>query len=584
VIRDGDGSALGPTLRQTFSRAIGAAWDKLPTHIELARLTAIRARFRIRRTLDRIRSPRRIIATTLAVVFFLFYLLNGIFILSAREAADPERLRLWLSGGMVLYAIYHCVRCAWSENVADLELTSPEELWLGGAPIKRSSLAVYHVGNMIVPAILKTLLLAVVLARDVAHLELLVVGMFTSLVLLEIVRLMIARWSAGLDGRGRGQFRIAITLVAAAVGMQVIAGILAITPMGSATWMYVLNGFRGLGQTAASDMIQWLSIPWIAAAHLTVTNHYQPLTLLQLFGAASVLPLAILLLVRVDAWSLAKQHEREQERLASGSFQNDSHREDFSAATSSQFRAWIDRRVPDRAADAVAVIARQWVSVRRYRGTIVFSFVVPTLLCLSPLFTGQANQQWLFVVGGIALCTMLLAPPALRIDFRRDLRRMLLLRSLPVKPMSMVLGQLTLPVLITCVYQWITIAVAAAVTQPGLSQLLLWTGMLNALAVLTFAAENALFLAYPHHERSEGVAMMVRAKLTFLGKATVIAISLGLLFAWATICRRLLPDPWVEPTLVMGAVASTWIVAAVSVLATTSCWRRFDLDCDMPPQ
>jgi hypothetical protein len=534
--------------------------------------------------LNRIRSPRRILATSLAILFFALYLLNGVFILSAREPADPERLRLWLSGGMVLYAVYHCVRCGWSESVIDLDLIPAENLWLGGAPVKRSSLAVYHVGNMVVPAFLKTLLLAVVLATDVWHLELLLVGVFTSLILLEIVRLIIARWAAGLDHQHRKRFRISATLVASALGVQVIANLLAITPPDSATWMYVLNGFRSLGETAASDMVQWLSLPWVAAAHLAVTEHYQPLTFLQLLATASVWPLAIGLLVRVDAWSVSAKHHREQQRLASGGYQRQqSQSEAALVITASRLGAIVDRKVPRQAADAVAVISRQWVSVRRYRGTIVFSFVVPTLLCLSPLVTGQVTQQWFYVVGGIALCTMLLAPPALRIDFRRDLRRMLLLRSLPVKPLSMVLGQLSLPILITCVFQWVTLVIAAAVTQPGWLQLFVWTGMLGALAVFTFAVENALFLAYPHHERSQGVAMMIRAKLTFLGKASVIALALGLLAAWSILCHSSLPQPIATATYVCGALVTTWGIAALGLAATTSCWRRFDLACDLPP-
>ncbi len=563
----------------------GKAWDGPATQLQLARLTAVRGRFRIRRTLNRMRSPRRIIATTLAVAFFLLYLLNGIFILSAREPADPERLRLWLSGGMVLYAIYHCVRCAWSKNIVDLQLTSAESLWLGGAPLKRSSLAVYHVGNMIIPAMLKTLLLAVVLAQDVAHLELLLIGVFTSLVLLEIVRLTIARWVAGFDQRHRRVFRSAVTLVAVAVCVQVITRVLAATPAGSATSIYVVNCFASLGRAAACDMVQWLSIPWIAAAHLAVTDHYQPINALQLLAAASVLPLAIATLARVDAWSISKRHKREQRLLGEGQFQTrQMHQQDWSQRTANRFDSFVAKAIPHYATDAFAVISRQWVSVRRYQATILFSFAGPMLICLSPLMTGQVTEQWFYVVGGIALCTMLLAPPALRLDFRRDLRRMLLLRSLPIKPLSMVVGQLSLPVLITWVFQWVTIAIAAVVTEPGWSQLLLWTGMLNALAVFTFAAENALFLAYPHHERSEGVAMMVRAKLTFLGKATVIAIALGLLVAWVTLCRSLLPESIAAAAFVMGALAATWTIAAAAVIAATFCWQRFDLAGDTPPE
>ena len=161
---------------------------------------------------------------------------------------------------------------------------------------------------------------------------------------------------------------------------------------------------------------------------------------------------------------------------------------------------------------------------------------------------------------------------------------MLLLQSLPVKPLSMVLGQVALPIAITWIFQWITIAVAVMVTQPKWDQVVLWTSLLNALAVFTFAAENALFLAYPHHERSEGVAMMIRAKLTFLGKGTVIALALASLVVWATLCRGVLPDGYADAAFVGGAIVTTWCMAGISIAAATLCWRRFDASADIPPQ
>ncbi len=240
--------------------------------------------------------------------------------------------------------------------------------------------------------------------------------------------------------------------------------------------------------------------------------------------------------------------------------------------------------VPASWNQVVALITRQSVSVGEYWGTIAFSFVVPLLLCLSPLVTGQVTEQWFFVVGGVAMCTILLAPPALRLDFRRDLRRMMLLRSLPVRPLEMVIGQLTFPVMITLCFQWITIVIAALVTRPSLGQVILWTGMLNALAVFTFAAENALFLAYPHHERAEGIGMIIRTKLTFLGKGVVLALSLALLVIWKYLCWQWLPQFLKWPTYVAGAIATTWGIALVAVIAAAWCWRRFDLAYDVPPE
>ena len=563
-------------------------WDSPSTHLQLAGLTVQRARFRLTRTLSRLRSPRRLIATTLSILFFGCYVTSGVLVLSTRAPADPARLQLWLSGGMIIYLLYHLVRCVWSSKIADLEMTRAEALWLGGGPVRRSSLAVYHVNNAMIAALMKTVLLATVLACDVQHLSLLMLGVFSSLVLLEISRLIVQRWASALSLRNRRRMRIAVTAIAAAALLQVGARILAATPMGSPTWRYLFAGFDGLGAVAASQTVQCLALPWTASAKLAVTSELLWTTPIFLVVSIAMIPLSIALMVLVDRWANRVQHTEEQRRLAAGDFRT---ADDTQIVTAATFKTPLDRwikmanvRLPIVLRDSVHLTARQFVSVRRYGGTIAFSFIVPTLLCLSPLVTGQVTEQWFYVVGGIAMCTMLLAPPALRIDFRRDLRRMQLLRSLPVKPLAMVLGQLTLPLLITWSFQWFTIAVAAMVTGPGISQVILWTGLLSALAVFTFAIENALFLAYPHHERAEGIAMMIRAKLTFLGKATVIAVSLTALVVWAVTCRRVLPATAAELAFIAGAILAAWAVATAAIAATAFCWRRFDLTLDIPPE
>ncbi|MGB7342735.1 MAG: hypothetical protein WBD20_00835 [Pirellulaceae bacterium] len=574
----------------TLDASSGSAttWDAPRIHLRLTQLTITRGRFRLRRLLERLRSPRRLLATTLAIAFFAMYIANGVMVLSTRTPADPARLQLWLSGGMVIYLMYHLVRCVWTQQVADLEMTRSEELWLGGGPLQRSSLAVYHVNNIVVAALMKTTLLAVVLACDVQHFTLLMIGIFSSLVLLEITRLVAQRWSSGLSPQGRTRMRIAITAVVFAVLIQVITGILAATPLGSPTWRYLLSGFDAIGQVAASDTIQWLALPWIASARLAVTADLQMATCAHLLISLAMLPLSVALLVRVDAWAQTARHRRELQRLETGDYyrsdNSSAHVDASSLLIADRITRTANRMLPSVLKDALHIASRQAVSVQRYWGTILFSFVVPTLLCLSPLVTGQITEQWFYVVGGIAMCTMLLAPPALRIDFRRDLRRMQLLRSLPVKPLSMVLGQLTLPVLITFAFQWLTIIMAAIVIQPGWTQFFLWTGMLSALAVFTFAAENALFLAYPHHERAEGIGMMIRAKLTFLGKATVIGLSLAALVAWAMLCKNTLPESVSQIAFVTGAIIATWTIACGSIATTAWCWRRFDLSYDVPPE
>ncbi len=564
--------------------------ENVPTntspHRHLAWLTLRRLCFRTRRGLNRLRSPRRLVASLLAITFVGAYLANGLLVMATRKTAEPESLRLWLSGGMVLYLIYHAIRCVWTTKQVDMEYTESEKLWIGGAPIKRSSFAAYKVNTVLISAALKTFFLVIALAPDSQSATLLATGIFVALMLLETTRMVWQRIIGGLSPRHRVAARYAMSAVGIAALIQFFGHLVSITPSGSEPGVYVMNSFRAIGNIASCDMVQWLALPWRPAALLATTQALTAHTFVQFFAAVSLVPAAIVGLVRADAWASRAVLQREQQRYARGEFQSAKTASPESLANWAVGTpaSWLERLCPKFIHDSIALLWRQGLSVRRYRGTILFSFLVPTALCLSPLLTGRVGNQWAFVVAGIALCTMLLAPPALRLDFRRDLKRMLLLRSLPLRPIDAVLGQLTLPVLITIVFQWFTLLVAALVVGPGWAQVLVWGGMLSALAVFTFATENALFLAYPHHENAQGFGMVVRANVMFLGKGTLIAAAVGALLLWVRVCQSLFADWLATPMYVLGSVAGTWLLAAVALAITAWCWRRFDISGDMPPE
>ena len=547
-------------------------------------LTVARAKFRGKRLIQRLRSPRRMLATLFAVIFFGGYVMNAIFILSARDAADPQRLSYWLSGGMVIYILYHIVRCAWTSKVADLQLTDAEQNLLGGAPIPRSALAIYHINNVLMTSAIKTFLLVMVIIFDVPRTEFLVLGVFSSIILLETLRLAIDRWSAGLSDFAKTQMKFGITAIVGALAFQVFARLAESTPLGSPMMAYIKNGFSAIGDTASCSVIQYLAIPWHCPSQLSIAESYSVTSFYYLSITLVSIPLAIFAFLKADQWASGCRLSREKARFEAGKFSRSGPEQApgdralcAEASLSDRLFGWMPHEV-------AALISRQAVSIRRYRMNILFSFLIPLVLCLSPLLTGRANMQWFFVIGGVALCTILLAPPALKLDFRRDLRRILLLRGMPIKPLSMVIGQLALPILITLCFQWVTLLVAALVIQTSFLELLLWTGLMNALAVFAFAMENALFLAYPHHEHSEGIAMLVRAKLTFLGKGAVIGLSTAMLFAWAIACKSLFSGVWIVVMLIVGSLAAAWTIALIAIAATAWCWKRFDLAYDVPPQ
>ncbi|MGY8749546.1 MAG: hypothetical protein ACKVHR_15990 [Pirellulales bacterium] len=88
-------------------------------------------------------------------------------------------------------------------------------------------------------------------------------------------------------------------------------------------------------------------------------------------------------------------------------------------------------RVPLRIKGMGAVVWRQLVSAYHYRMTLAITLGIPAALCWCPLFLDSNPEATLIsVVGGLLFYSFLLLPSALVLDFRRDLDRFELLKSL----------------------------------------------------------------------------------------------------------------------------------------------------------
>ena len=125
----------------------------------------------------------------------------------------------------------------------------------------------------------------------------------------------------------------------------------------------------------------------------------------------------------------------------------------------------------------------------------------------------------------------------MRFDFRRDIDRLAMLKSLPISPSRICAGQLAIPVLILFGFQ------AATLT---LVQFMLPFNLLLMLAVLIafipfniflFSFENLLFLWYPYRLHSEGVQVLLRTILAFTAKSISLLIILLGTATWLFVSR-----------------------------------------------
>jgi hypothetical protein len=566
-------------------------------------LSRAQIRYRVKRFWKRMFSPRQAIASLLSVAFVSLYLVAGLTLLSRREANDPEQLRLWLSGGMVLYAMYHTVKHLWAKPSLEPDAETwadADRLWLGGGPVARRTMVLREAMSAVPSAVAKTCLLGVVLWRDAEFLPLLLAGICLALIALELIRRVITH---GIDALRPGERRVgcAISLfVGLAMLFQLGVQIWQSTPPGSDPVVYVLSAMSEVGNYAGSAWIQIMAFALLPAASVASAEPWPwfgqlapsiSLSLMTMMAVAVILMLAEVL-VRVDAWSSNRRIETERQRLRLlESNANLPRSAALNVASRSLRTTWIQqfgdalsRWLPKRSRGMSGLVVRQLQCVRRYLPNVIVSFAIPMALSLSPLLTDQTTKQWVFVIGGIALSSLLLAPPALQIDFRRDLKRMFLVRSLPLGNAAMCAGMLSVPVAITVLFQWSTLALGAWIAAPPKWQTVWLFLALPSLAVVTFSVENALFLAFPHHVHAQGIAMVIRAKITFLWKGLMLAIAPIALISYVMLCERMLPTFWVGPAAFAGTLLAVWSVAALAGWVLVRCWSRFDPLIDTPPE
>jgi hypothetical protein len=538
----------------------------------------LRTKARFHRGIQRLLSPRRIFATLVATIFLALYAINGVLIVMTRQPVEPDTMVVWLGGAMVLYAMFHLVRASWQEPVTRLGLSEAESLWIGRSPIPDFVLVLYRIACIAPSTWIKCLLISVVMLCDVSSPLRLVTGLFLSLMVLESLRMIADLVGGSLSKKGRLATRCAATAMAIALLLQIIAQMVNASA-GATHPLALLAAFStAIAETTDGAMVRSLAVVWQPMTQLAMASDWGLPTVINFGLSILILLMSFATVVCIDFW--AKRHQAGVERLRLNVLRISQHEHTRGQATGAQ-----PSRMPLKSLGGLPhlrgigpLIARQWVGVIRYRWTIMVSLGVPALLSLSPLWTSP-NAGLLHVAAWVAVATILLAPPALRIDFRRDIGRMWLLKSLPISPLAMTVGQILLPSAITIVFQTLVVALACCLTPVSPAAVLLLLGVLSGFAVFSFALENAVFLTFPHQQKQEGLAMMVRTKLVFLGKGLLLGVAGFAFVGWVTFCNAM---NCTTVTLVLTLVLSSWSFAAAAILLTSRCWRRFDMRLDSP--
>jgi hypothetical protein len=228
-------------------------------------------------------------------------------------------------------------------------------------------------------------------------------------------------------------------------------------------------------------------------------------------------------------------------------------------------------------------------AVRSLRGLLLFLGIFAVTLVLPLVFGFHGNKPEDRLLGqglayGLLGMSLLTLPAMITFDFRGDVDRMDVLKSLPVATWRLVVGQLTVPVLLL------------TLIQVGLLALiqLVWGGVEGVLVpvvvvsvpfnFLSFAVDNLMFLWFPSRQVPSSPAdfqMMGRQLLVLLAKFLILGLAAGIAGTVGAVVY------WSAGGLVTPAVAAGWVILAASAAALVPllalAFRNFDVARDTPP-
>lgn len=550
-------------------------------------LLKFRARAKLTRIAGAFKNPRRQLISAIAIFLGFVWLSQAIGSMLFRQPADRADLLRWIPIGLLVYTLWHLIKIVSRKPVEPFEWTPAEDEYVRAAPITRPQLISYRLASILSASVLKALCFSIVMIPDLNFWITGLIGMFLGLVFVDLSRVCFELIFCGLSKRGQIATRTMVLAIVFGTVAWTLFGCMtsetSAEEIASPGALLFFKSFVGsLIGLAATPIGEVFTLPYQAFSELILTEKFS-LRTIGFAGAAFALVAGLAGAVyALDRWMLHRQ--RTKERLA---YQQSVKNQNSSSHKTSSAKQKV--RVPIRLNGFGSIVWRQLLGAYHYRMTLAISLGVPTFLCCIPLFAKHNPTLMLInVVGGIVFYSFLLLPSALMLDFRRDIHRMAVLKSLPISPLTMTLGQLAGPVILCSLFQWLVLTIACCLSSIVVWQAVLAGFLLVPLNLLIFSIENYIFMLSPYRHNQEGIDVFLRTILTFTAKGILFAIGLALVVGWALGSRWLgaaiAPDSQMVGPSIFGAGIwlMTCLVATGFIFGLTRIYHRFDPSQDLP--
>ncbi|REJ92908.1 MAG: hypothetical protein DWQ34_11945 [Planctomycetota bacterium] len=546
-------------------------------HPALVRLLRFQGGGKLRRMSRGFATPRRAVLSLLATALALVWLSNAILSIIFREPYPEQTFRNWLPLVPLLYAIWHAVKTAWQRPEEPIEWTPSEREFAVGGPFRRRELVMYRVAVLLSATFLKATCAAMLLLPDLHIPWAGLLGIFLGLAFVDVFRLLIDIVVAQVSERTytilRGLVLTAAASVTGAALMQAIqhspGDATGAGPAAILAW--VSRFFDGALNVCKSPIGEFLQTPFTVFARLVSADAVTASLLGWTAASVAMLVALIEVVVRVDSRFYEGLSAREILRY-------DEARNASAQSAECESVAATLPRIP-KLGGAGPLFWRQFVGARENAGGLLLALTAPAVLSCLPLLQRYGPETtFAYVSAALAFYSLLLLPAGLKFDFRRDGERLGIFKMLPVRPFSVVAGQLATPVAIAVAFQALVLTVACLVRPVPVSYLLGAVLFLVPLNVLIYSVENTIFLLYPHRLNQEGLEVFLRTTLMFTAKSLLFAVSLVVVYVLSQVARDIAEWRFLQPILAgnhrAAFAAAMWVTVAIAAVVCTGLLTR----------
>lgn len=544
-------------------------------------LTRLQTRSGLTRAFKRLRSPRRIVLSIIGLVLAIIWVGQAVAGILLRESADPEKLRLWIPLSLACYTVWNIVKIAFRKPETPFAWTPAEEELLLAAPLPRAELIRFRLAATVRAALLKSCIFSLVMIPDLNFIPFGFFGMLAGLLLIDLVRMLLEVITWGMKNRELWILRIVCGALLLAIGGSATFWVLGRFDASGIESMALIGFLRNLleyGLTMSQTEIgKIILFPFRTVADFILADRLiwaMPTCLVGIFGLAYTL-------IRCDKIFHQRRCQLERENLPLNRARSTKKQQQDATIRS--------RKKPAHLGGLGSLGWRQMLGAKTYRSQLLFAMLVPLILSCVPAMSGANGLLMVMnVAGGLAFYSFLLLPSSMPFDMRRDLKRVTVLKSLPISPMRLVLGQITAPFVLTTAFQIFALGLTMCINPFHIAYFFIAMALLIPFNLFIFGLENLLIMWYPYRLNQEGIQVFIRSILSFTAKGLFFAVAAAAILIWAYAAKHLgelwLPhSPRVGLSVVfsIGGFLGLFGLAATVVALLARSFERFDPSCDL---